>query len=180
MAFKKGESPWNKGKRTFNNFVIKRNRAYLFLTRRKRTVIDRTDLESVLEHRWFPQKSRNTFYAYTIHGKHLHGFLTGYPMTDHKDGNGLNNWRSNLRPATYSINNQNRRTQRNSTTGYRGVGRYYRHGRIEEPCRYTSIIFVEKRRISLGIFDSKEEAAAAYNAAALEYYGPNARLSSIA
>ena len=34
----------------------------------------------------------------------LHTFITGWPMVDHKDRNGLHNWRNNMREATQTLN----------------------------------------------------------------------------
>lgn len=46
------------------------------------------------------------------------------PLIDHKDGDGLNNAWSNLRPATRRINAQNRRrAHRGNQTGFLGVSR---------------------------------------------------------
>lgn len=52
----------------------------------------------------------------------LHTFLTGYtPTTDHIDGNGLNNRRSNLRPATKTQNNYNKPPRPGGLSKYKGV-----------------------------------------------------------
>jgi len=90
---------------------------------------------------------------------------------DHKDGDGLNNQRSNLRRATLHQNNRNRRLNRNSRTGYKGV--------YESPTgQIRAQIQIGKKFIHLGgKFLSLEEAARAYDVAALKHFGEFARLN---
>lgn len=80
---------------------------------------------------------------------------------DHVNGDGLDNRRSNLRPATRAQNARNGRSRRD---GYRGV---YRVGE-----RW-------KAQISrcLGYFDTPEEAALAYDAAARKFHREFAHLN---
>ncbi len=100
---------------------------------------------------------------------YLHTFLTGWPMVDHRNGNGLDNRRANLRPATSSQNSANQKLRSNNTSGYRGVqwNKKARKWRAQ-------IVLHGKRRI-LGDFTSKEDAARAYDAAAVELFGEYAR-----
>lgn len=97
------------------------------------------------------------------------GRLADGKFVDHKNGNGLDNRRANIRIADRSQNGLNRKMHRNNTSGYRGVtlskGRW--RARIQ-----NSVI-----KISLGSFDTKKEAAKAYDAAAKKYFGQFARLN---
>jgi hypothetical protein len=79
---------------------------------------------------------------------------------DHKNGNGLDNRRSNLRPATHQENNRNRRLQSNNTSGYKGV-----HW---ETCtqKWRAVIKVDGHQHRLGRFGIAEEAARVYDAKA--------------
>lgn len=88
---------------------------------------------------------------------------------DHIDRNRLNNAIGNLRLATRSTNNANRDPRGNSTTGYKGLMR--RRG------RWGARVTKDGVNYNLGYFDSKEEAARAYDAKAEELYGPFARLN---
>jgi hypothetical protein len=88
--------------------------------------------------------------------------------TDHKDGNGLNNQKSNIRPATRAQNGQNRKLQIHSAP-FKGVHHFKALG------GWTASIRVNKKKKHLGYFDSPELAARAYDAAALKHFGEFAR-----
>lgn len=91
-------------------------------------------------------------------------------LTDHKDGNGLNNQRDNIRICNYTQNNCNRNV-RESNTGYIGVT-YYKQGRY-----IRARIKVNKKEVNLGSFKTAEDAAIAYDEAALKYHGEFANLN---
>ena len=101
----------------------------------------------------------------------LHNFLTGWPFVDHRDGDGLNNRRANLRRADAQTNQRNRRKLAATTSPYKGV-HWSAHRRI-----WVAQIKVDQRGIHLGHFADPADAARAYDAAALEYFGPFARLN---
>ena len=90
---------------------------------------------------------------------------------DHIDRNGLNNSRGNLRLASNAENLRNRPRQRNNKSGYKGVCFDKRVS------RWRADIGVNGRRIKVGRFDTPEEAARAYDAAAREYFGEFAYLN---
>lgn len=89
---------------------------------------------------------------------------------DHKNGNKLDNQRANLRLATVSANNANRKLPRNSS-GYRGV--------YKNLDKWTAQIAINGKPKHLGRFTTPEEAAVAYNKAALEQYGEFAVLNEV-
>lgn len=94
---------------------------------------------------------------------------------DHRNGNGLDNRRHNLRPADQSANNQNKRRRCDSKTGLKGVV-HHKKGSRGVRCWQAGIHINGKRR-SLGYFASKEEAARAYDAAARAEFGSFARVN---
>lgn len=100
----------------------------------------------------------------------LHTFLTGWPLVDHIDGNGLNNRRSNLRPATTSQNNANSR-QRLGISGYRGVARHKPTG------LWQAYITKSGRHKSCGYYRDVADAARARDLAAFTQHGEFARLN---
>lgn len=83
---------------------------------------------------------------------------------DHRDGDKLNNRRSNLREATPSENAKNTRLARNNSSGFKGVSK-------TAEGRWRARITIDRKEIRLGVFDTKEEAAAAYDWAALQLHG---------
>lgn len=91
---------------------------------------------------------------------------------DHINGNGLDNRRENLRITTRAQNLANT-AARVGTSSFKGVCLDKRTG------RWKGQITVDGKNRSLGQYDTEEEAAAVYNAAALEAWGEYARLNDV-
>lgn len=102
--------------------------------------------------------------GYTTQG--LHNFLTGWTFVDHANGNGLDNRRSNLRQATRSQNAANVPRRRTGTSGFKGVHRNRAGGKP-----WRAQIRVGYQRRHLGVFNTPEAAARAYDEAARELFG---------
>jgi hypothetical protein len=146
------------------------------LTQGKVAVIDAADWDLVSKHRWHAVRNRRTFYAYTklsLGGSRqksvsMHRMILGVPdgtLVDHEDGDGLNNRRNNIRPATSAQNNQNAR-HRVGISGYRGV---VRHARTQ---KWQARIKATGRWYHLGYHIDPAEAARAYDKAAKALHGP--------
>jgi hypothetical protein len=111
----------------------------------------------------------------TISGKRvlLHRLVLGLseddPLVDHRDLDGLNNKRKNLRVATKSQNGHNRLKRADNTSGYKGVYLCRSTG------RWRAATQAEGARHKLGRFDDPESAARAYDTAALRLHGEFAR-----
>ena len=89
-------------------------------------------------------------------------------VVDHIDGNPLNNRRANLRVCSPSKNAISKRRYEKNKSGYKGV--YQR-----ETGKYRAQIQIEHKKITLGQFDTPQEAYEAYCEAARRYHGEFAR-----
>jgi hypothetical protein len=76
-------------------------------------------------------------------------------QVDHKNRNGLDNRRSNLRIASHAQNMQNRGLDKHNRSGYRGVSWEKRWQ------RWRAVIQVDGRQQHIGHFKNIEEAASA-------------------
>lgn len=150
------------------------------LTQGKVALVDDADFEWLSKRKWHAVRhpSGRTFYAGTgaprvfMHTEILGKFEGKHP--DHKDGNGLNNQRSNLRPATPSQNGANRRKQlKPSSSRFKGVT-WHKRDRV-----WQVSIMVGGKAIFVGTFHSETEAAKEYNRRARFIFGHFANLNEI-
>lgn len=86
-------------------------------------------------------------------------------MIDHIHGIKHDNRLCNLREATNSQNQRNRGPNKNNTSGYKGVHL------DKQRNKWNAIIEHNKKKYFLGTFDNPEDAAIAYQAAAIRYHG---------
>jgi len=105
-------------------------------------------------------------------------FHKGYlpEQVDHEDNDMLNDRIENLRPATGLQNAKNRSSSKGSTSRYLGV--WLQKGRGSRTF-WRSKIKVGSKQKSLGCFKVEEDAALAYNRAAVLYHGEFANLNII-
>lgn len=110
----------------------------------------------------------------TMHRLLVHGLEKGGGSTDHQDGNKLNNRRANLRKCNKAENARNTRLAKNNTSGKKGV-------RQTPEGRWKARITVNRREIHIVVYATKDEAAAAYDAASLmhhlEFASPNVEIT---
>lgn len=90
---------------------------------------------------------------------------------DHKDRNGLNCRKQNLRLCTRSLNNANSIKQKNTTSQFKGVS-WFKPAKM-----WRAYIGYGGKRFWLGYFHDEKQAARTYDAAAKKYFGDFARLN---
>ena len=89
-------------------------------------------------------------------------------IVDHKDNNGSNNKKTNLRKATRTQNNTNQVKRCTNTSGYKGVV-------LLPSGKYRAVITYDKKVKHLGCFTTAEEAHEAYVIAAHQHHGEFAK-----
>jgi hypothetical protein len=152
------------------------------LTQNLVAYVDDEVYQELSKYKWCAHKSRNKFYAdrgvaykignkWKVKGVKMHRFvyelihnisLLTNQQIDHLDGNGLNNTIENLRIATPTQNCINKQCKR-SITGYRGV--------YKECNKFKAQIQYNKKSYYLGLFNTPEEAAYAYDSAYRNFEG---------
>lgn len=168
-------------KKLFNTWILRGDKAVTKIHSFEVT-IDATDLPLVEKIRWSLSIVGVCKYAVSnikINGKYkhirMHRFILNPPKNmevDHKDNNGLNNCRINLRVTEMSFNKKNLTRYKTNTSGFKGV-------HLVNGNRWAARIQVDYKRIPLGCYGTKIEAALAYNAAAIKYFGEFAHLNII-
>ena len=103
--------------------------------------------------------------------------LLSNELTDHINGDRMDNRRCNLRLATDSQNMMNRRKQENTSSPYIGV--VYFANAAKRVKRWKAYIVVNKKQKTVGYFHTAIEAAKARDEAAKQYYGEFARLNNV-
>lgn len=145
------------------------------LTQGKFATIDEKDLEIISRCSWHYIAKGGLEYAETVIERRpvsMHRLIMNPEKgleIDHRDSNGLNNTRSNLRPCTRRQNMMNRRKLKIGSSRFKGVS----HSKNRS--KWKAFIRIHKRTIYLGTHETEIGAAQAYDAAARELFGEFAR-----
>lgn len=146
--------------------------AFVPLTRGLEAVVDAADAALFAGFNWHAKAQRRTWIA--ARNRHrsegpgpaqvlMHHVLCpqrpGY-VTDHWDGNGLNNRRKNLRSATFAQN-------RHNSVGWGPYGK----GVSKRGHRYRAAIQIGEAQITIGTYDTASEAQEAYAREAVRHHG---------
>lgn len=141
------------------------------LTRGFKVIVDDEDYEALARHRWYATGKPPYVYAQRNEQRNrkrrvipMHRVIAkALPrlVTDHLNGNTLDNRRANLRVCTQSHNIGNAKVaRRNNKTGFKGVS-----WRPDKE-KYAAQIKVNRKTRHLGFFTTPEAASVAYQAAA--------------
>lgn len=161
--------------------LIEGDVAFVTLSKGYVAVIDATDVPIVDGYNWcakIDRRSDGTVRSvYAVRNSkhdgrntlvHLHRVLLCAPEgleVDHKDGDGLNNRRSNIRLASRRENQRNQRRNTSNSSGVKGVSFY------KSRAKWHARIKRDGKRFHLGFFASLEEAASAYKQASAQMHG---------
>lgn len=142
------------------------------LTKGAKTIVDDDDYERVRSFKW---RYDGRYAACDINGKTvlLHRLLIGTPIgkvTDHINGNKLDNRKANLRICTQSQNRANSKRSATNTSGYKGVCFDKRLKKFRAYIRKDGIMH------NLGLFQTAKEAHAEYAKKSVELFGEYSRL----
>jgi hypothetical protein len=147
------------------------------LTQNQNALVDTDDYDWLMQWNWFAHRNRPTatFYAWRRGPDttqiSMQEEITGRKDIDHRNRNGLDNRKANLRACTVHQNARNRGKAKGKTSKYLGVS-------WDSDCgKWKAEITPNRTRIRLGRFISEKQAAEAYDAAALEHFGEFACLN---
>jgi len=152
------------------------------LTRGYKAIVSDEDYDLVSKHKWCYHSDGYAHSRIKWNGKHrmilMHRLILDIVDTpelhvDHKDMDGLNNTRDNIRACTRSQNFANQRSYKGSKCKYKGVFKRMNYDKWRARLRLNG------KQIHLGDYSTPEEAAIAYNKGALKYFGEFARLNEV-
>jgi hypothetical protein len=156
------------------------------LTRGKVAIVNNADFKWLAKKKWRAIRPTPTgierWYAVRTEGSrgqtlYMHKAIVarmGLPpqkLCDHRDGDGLNNRRSNLRPCSPAQNVQNKRKQTGLSSRFKGV---YWHKRDQ---KWMARLGHNGTTRFLGYFENEKDAAKAYDQSAIKTFGPFAKVN---
>lgn len=141
------------------------------LTQDKSALVDDEDFDLINQHKWFWTRNKWGGYAgRRREGKTIlmHRVIMNASKgveVDHKNNNGLDNRRTNLRNASSQQNKWNMSLPSHNTSGFKGV--------VWHKAAKKWMAQIKKNKITqyLGCYEDKLEAAKAYDEAARQYHG---------
>ena len=146
------------------------------LTKGRVALVDDEDYERIAQFRWYATFDGGRWYAMRSINKNgrtrqeqMHRVILGLKpgeWGDHINHDGLDNRQANLRRCTLQQNRANsRKNSGRYSSHFKGVTFYKRNQ------QWGARICVNGHSTFLGLFDKEGDAAAAYAAAAIQYYG---------
>jgi len=148
------------------------------LTNGLEAIVDDEDYNELIKYNWYGNKQGNRIYVKRKTRKldnrdekiiSMHRQIMNFPegrYIDHINHNGLDNRRCNLRICSHTQNMWNRKRRVHTKSGLMGVSWF------KKVRKWRASI-----SLTIGYFDSKEEAAKAYDEAAKKLFGEFANLN---
>lgn len=147
------------------------------LTQGKYAIVNVGDYDWLMQWEWCASYNPTTgFYAMrkivgTSAPIWMHYLIMGIKGVDHKNVNGLDNRRDNLRPANGSEQGYNKKIYKRNTSGYKGVHLVTRRVASGSRTPWTSYVNARNVRFHLGYFCTALEANIARIEKAKELHG---------
>jgi hypothetical protein len=174
----------------FSNFIVNDEQARLEETERGKTgtreivltkgrvaLVSAEDYEWLSKYKWYAANNGYAQRSILLDGKYtsvlMHREIMNTPkgvQIDHVNGDRADNRRENLREVTCSQNQCNKGYMKDSTVKFKGVA-------LHISGKFNANICFQGKKIFLGSFSSPEEAARAYDQAAVEMHGQYGRLN---
>lgn len=148
-----------------NTYEICEDKISILTKKGQKILIDAEDFAKVNQWSWCVNKKG--YAVANVQGKvqKIHMLILGpRGITDHINGNKLDNRKQNLRKCSAKENARNSRVGKNNSTGYVGI-------RVTPKSRYKVRIMVNRKEIHLGVFDDLQEALRARHEGELRYFG---------
>ena len=148
------------------------NHVHIQLTKGLFAKVSVEDFDRVNQFKWSATVRKTVSYGTrrSSDGKNhlLHRFILNAQVgdvVDHKNRDGTDNRRENLRIVSHGQNHQNRSAKSTSKSMLKGVNWIVRDK------KWSARIFLDKKSVLLGIFANEIDAARAYDVAAMESFG---------
>lgn len=149
----------------------------------KFALVDDEDFEQINKFKWYFNRG---YAVRSIHMENkqktewMHRVVNKTPrelVTDHINGDGLDNRKENLRSCTNQQNIMNQGIPKNNVFGAKGVSLRMRRYKNKIHNYIKSQIHVNGKQIHLGYFKTVEDASRAYNEASKKYHGEYGRIN---
>ena len=159
------------------------------LTRGLFAKVDDDDFEHLNQWKWHAYTDGHTYYAvrHTPISEdpkrkniQMHRVIMSTPkdmVVDHINHNGLDNQKHNMRNCSHAQNIYNMKSRKNETSTYKGVSLYANRTKKKTYYYWEANINFGKKTEFLGLFETEELAALAYNKRAGELFGKFAYLN---
>lgn len=167
---------------------LKENERAILLSQNKYTIVDLDDYEWLAKRKWWLKTGRGGMYVWGPGDSDSTG-MTGRIwmhrvimhvsdpalVVDHINGNTLDNRKINLRVCEQYQNCKNTSKRKNGISRYKGVSIKV----LKNSVKWSAEIQSDGKSYYIGLFDTQELAAEAYNRYAIKYHGEFAKLNII-